>query len=181
MQRRKLHPAFKHGAYCTSSLLPGEDVVVFERLLQDLVKEFAPTGALEEDIVETIARLVWRKRHLETYRSAEIARNRYSIIETEKRLKRRDVPELETMKAAAAQVRTEFGDTYDSVMSGKTPTFDLLLGELAVEERLDALVEKCLKRLALVRAVKSLTLSPSAVVAPRSSPDQDQPRLVHSS
>src|SRR3982074_3627692 len=95
MLRRKLSSALKHGAYCMSSLLPGEDVAAFEKLLQDLVKEFAPTGALEEDIVVTMARHMWRKRHLATYRNAQIARERYSIIEAEKRVRRDDVPELE--------------------------------------------------------------------------------------
>jgi hypothetical protein len=122
MLRRKLSSALKHGAYCTSSLLPGEDVAAFEKLHRDLVKEFAPTGALEEDIVVTMARHVWRKRHLGTYRNAQIARERYSIIEAEKRLRRDDVPELEMSRAAAAQVRNELGDTYDRIMLGETPT-----------------------------------------------------------
>jgi hypothetical protein len=65
MERRRLYPAaLKHGAYCSSSLLDGEDPAAFERLHNDLTEEFQPNGALEKDIVATITRLVWRKRHL---------------------------------------------------------------------------------------------------------------------
>jgi hypothetical protein len=45
-------------------------------------------------------------------------------------------------------------------------TDDRLLAELAVEERLDALIDKCIKRLLMVRGVKSMA------VAPRSEPAQ---------
>jgi hypothetical protein len=43
----------------------------FEKLRQALIAELAPTGALEEDIVANIARLVWRKRNLATLLGAE--------------------------------------------------------------------------------------------------------------
>jgi hypothetical protein len=111
---------------------------------------------------------------LPTFRDAQIARDRYFTIEAEKRLKDENVPELEMSRAAAAQVRKELGDTYDSVKLGKTPTFDHLLNELAVEERLDAMIDKSLKRLMHVRGVKSLVLSPSVAIRAQSSPVIDQ-------
>jgi hypothetical protein len=36
-----------------------------------LTAEFSPVGALEEDIVASSARLIWRKRHLATFKVVE--------------------------------------------------------------------------------------------------------------
>jgi hypothetical protein len=66
------------------SLLPGEDPAEFEKLHKALVAEYAPTGQHEHEIVETIARLMWRKRCLWSYGLAELARKRYSAIELER-------------------------------------------------------------------------------------------------
>jgi hypothetical protein len=52
-----VHPALKHGGYSGIALLPGEDPAAFQQLHSDLIAEFAPDGRLEEDIVESIARL----------------------------------------------------------------------------------------------------------------------------
>ena len=44
--------------------LPGESPADFEKLHKDLISELAPVEALENDIVATIARLLWRKQNL---------------------------------------------------------------------------------------------------------------------
>ena len=51
------HPAIKHGAYSAIAVLPGESRAEFEKLHRDLMAEFTPSGALEDDIVMNIARL----------------------------------------------------------------------------------------------------------------------------
>jgi len=71
---KKRHPALKHGGYSSTAVLPGENPAEFEELHQALIAELAPTGALEEDIVADIARLVWRKQNLATFRRAEDVR-----------------------------------------------------------------------------------------------------------
>ena len=76
----QIHPALKHGGYSGTTLLPGEDRNVFEKLHRDLITEFASGGPMEEDIVATMARLVWRKQNLSTYRLAELAKNRKAAI-----------------------------------------------------------------------------------------------------
>src|SRR5690349_17598853 len=83
-RRTRIHPALKHGGYSGMSLLPGEDPAEFEKQHNDLIDEYGPTGAHEHEIVETMARLMWRKRCLCTYGLAESARKRYSDIELEK-------------------------------------------------------------------------------------------------
>ena len=67
-----MHPALKHGGYAATALLPGENPAAFEKLHHDLIVELAPTGALEDDIVATLARLVWRKQNLATFRVANL-------------------------------------------------------------------------------------------------------------
>lgn len=63
-QFKKRHPALKHGGFSSTAVLPGENPAEFEELHQALIAELAPTGALEENIVADIARLVWRKQNL---------------------------------------------------------------------------------------------------------------------
>ena len=63
-QKKKLHPALKHGGFCATGLLPGEDRAAFERQHKELIAYFGPDGPLEHDAVATIARLLWRKQNL---------------------------------------------------------------------------------------------------------------------
>ncbi len=94
-RRRRIDPALKHGGYSGMSLLPGEDPAEFETLHNELVAEYAPTGQHEHEIVETMARLMWRKRCLWSYGLAEFARKRYSAIKLEQE-KARDTRSHET-------------------------------------------------------------------------------------
>ena len=64
VQVKKLHAAFKHGAFSATAILPGEDPAALKELHQKLIAELAPVGALEDDIVLTITRLVWRKKKI---------------------------------------------------------------------------------------------------------------------
>ena len=41
----------------------------FEKLHRDLIAEFTPNGPFENDIVATVARVLWRKQNLETFHS----------------------------------------------------------------------------------------------------------------
>ena len=68
-RRGSIHPALRHGGYAAMSVLPGEDKAKFEKLHQDLIAEYAPIGASEDDIVATMARLLWRKQNLKTFRN----------------------------------------------------------------------------------------------------------------
>jgi hypothetical protein len=58
VQAKKYHPALKHAGYAATGILPGENPAEFEKLHQDLIAEFGPSGALENDVVATMARLV---------------------------------------------------------------------------------------------------------------------------
>jgi hypothetical protein len=172
----KVHPALKHAGYSATTLLPGEDSAAFEKLHRGLIAEFTPNGALEEDIVADIARLTWRKQNLATFRIAELAKRRRDQIDRERVLEP-DVFDFsdgiepavrrEAYRAAKEQARQELGDTYKLIEIGEPATTDGLMNELDIKERLDGLIDRCLKRLLMVRGVKSLSLAPSSVSTPQ--------------
>ena len=74
--RDRIPPALKHGAYSAMAILPGESQAEFEKLHRDTIAEWTPSGVLENDIVMTITRLLWRKQNLDTLHIAERARRR---------------------------------------------------------------------------------------------------------
>ena len=115
---KKFHAALKHGAFSATTILPGEDPTAFKESHQKIIAELAPVGALEDHIVWTIARLVWRKEHLAPLRIAEFALEHTSRIQAEKfppRLdssaKRREI----AMGAAENQARKDLGANYELV------------------------------------------------------------------
>jgi hypothetical protein len=175
----KTHPALKHAGYSAATILPGEDAAAFDRLHQKLAAEFNPAGPLEESIVADMAHLMWRKQNLATYQIAP------RINEYCKQVALKNVvaeppayslsvpgfdgsPEYqeqlrEATRMAKSQVRQELGEICNLMDIGELATIEGLMNELNVSERLDGLIEKCLKRLLMVRGVKSLSLtSPSA-------------------
>jgi hypothetical protein len=60
------------------------------------------------------------------------------------------------------EVRKELGEDFRFVEIGDTATVERLLSDLDIEERLDALVDKGLKRLLFLRGLKSLQPVPSS-------------------
>ena len=153
---KKFRAALKHGAFSATAILPGEDPAALKELHQKLIAELTPVGALEDHIVWTIARLVWRKEHLGTLRIGELALEHESRIQAQIRLD--EVLEMReaAMQAADDQARKDVGANYELVEIGEVATVDRLLQDLAVEERVDAMIDKCLKRLLFLRGLKSL-------------------------
>jgi hypothetical protein len=187
------HPALKHGGYSVNTILPGEDAAAYEKLHRDLVAELSPKGVLEEDIVAEMARLMWRKQNLATLGRAERARERREAIRSQRakdalaernaansRLSERLRYAVELSPAereAAAQAadelaRAELGDDYELAKIAEIATVDRLMRDLGVRDRLDAMIDRCLKRLLFVRGLKSL---PAASAPPQ--PAQQPPAL----
>jgi hypothetical protein len=152
----------------------------FEKQHRDLIAEFNPNGALENDIVATMARLVWRKKNLGTFRIAELAQARYEQLMQKVPGNRMDydfallgkvVEEVDpavresALRAAEAQAHKELGDAYAFVEDGDLASVDHLMKDLEVQDRLDAMIDKCLKRLLFVRGLKSI--SSASTSAPR--------------
>ena len=70
---RKNEPKFSIG-FVGRSVLPGESQEEFDRLQDELDEQYEPKGPVEEDLVETIANAIWRKRHLSIFHRAFKAR-----------------------------------------------------------------------------------------------------------
>jgi hypothetical protein len=172
----KNHPALKHGGYSTTTILPTESVAEFGKLHKDLISELVPNGALADDIVATITRMVWRKRNLPTFRIAKVARFKYEIImrrEFSRMLPEQTPPrefqggdyseaDAEKLNAIYHVVRKELGDdAYKLATVGETATVDGLMNDLEVRERLNATIERGLKRLLFVKGLESI-LAPSS-------------------
>lgn len=177
-RQNRIHPALKHAGYSSISVLPGENKAEFDKLHQDLVVELAANGALEADIVATIAHLLWRKQNLKTFRISALARGRRDQIRNETiprdvveydfpmlgsvREKKVDPAEREAAtRVAEAQIRTELADTLELMGVGDIATVEHLMNDLEVQDRLDSLIDRCLKRLLFVRGLKSISTSSS--------------------
>jgi hypothetical protein len=163
----RIPSALKHGAYSGVSLLPGEDPAAFEKLISDLIAEYSPNGRHEEDIVSDMAHYIWRKQNLRTYSFAEKARDRFRAISDDAfslstflPSDTRDPEEgCAAEQAAEDQARKELGPAWELVEVGKIATLGHLASELTIVERLDAMIDKCVKRLLLVRGLKSMSLA----------------------
>jgi hypothetical protein len=172
----KNHPALKLGGYSTTTILPTESVSEFEKLHKDLISELVPNGALADDIVATITRMIWRKRNRLTFRIAEVARFKYGIVmrrEFSRMLPEQtpsrefqggDYGEADAQKLNVIDdvARKELGeDAYKLANVGETATVDGLMNDLEVQERLNAAIEKGVKRLLFVKGLESI-LAPSS-------------------
>jgi hypothetical protein len=172
---KRNHPALKHGAYSAIAVLPGESRAAFDKLHRDLIADHAPSWVLEYDTVATLARLLWRKQNLDTLHIAERARNRRSEIINKTVDRTEYVPPLSCveppdpvkqaaqMRAAEEQTPKELGDAHELITIGEAATFDGLTKELDVKERLDACIDRCLKRLLFLKGFKSISGEPASV------------------
>jgi hypothetical protein len=179
---KKPWPALKHGIFSTMAVLPGEDRAAFEKLHKELRMELAPAGALEDEVVANLSRLIWRKRNLGTFRIAGLAKShddhlREEMIPAPSRwtylsqlqpnfVEGADAGEIEVAtQHAENQSRKELGDTYKLVELADLVTLEELSLELDMHERLDAMIDRCLKRLLFVRGIKSIPANASAASA----------------
>ena len=181
---KRSHPALKHGAYSVTGVLPGESQADFEKLHRDLISDHAPAGVHEKYIVLKMAHLIWRDKNLGTLRIVPHVMKRYSAIFQEKLstikekppespfdllAEYRPKPESEeyrqavadSRRAAEEQARKELGDEYELIKIGEAATFDGLIKELEIRERLEAAIARCVKQLLLVRGVKSISVAAS--------------------
>jgi hypothetical protein len=64
--------ALKHGAFSSSAFFPWENRAEFEALHMELIDEWDPCGAFEEEAVFTIASCLWKKRRIREKRQLEV-------------------------------------------------------------------------------------------------------------
>ena len=73
--QRKQPNAYKHGVFSRPAIVPGEDGKEFDTLYSDLVEEWKPSGATEEEAVFSIAKAMWRKRRAQNFIEIQLVRN----------------------------------------------------------------------------------------------------------
>jgi hypothetical protein len=176
---KRVPPALKHGIYSGFGLLPTESRAKFRKFRKQIFAELNLVGRLEEDIGEQIVLLEWRRQNFFTYDLAERARARRSAIETEFVPEVRILPGFalepvpgnptpEELKAAHRRadkrIRAELGAALELVQLGEVATLGHLEKRLAIEDRLDAMIVRLYKKLAHVRAIKSM--APPSLPAP---------------
>ena len=161
VDRVKKPSALRHGSYSTSAVLPGESRAAFERLRQELAAELRPNGAFEDGVVADLARLVWRKENLGIFRTAELAQYQYLYWQGGR--------DPDAADDAAEQTPPEkLGDRYRWAEMKRLSPIGYYAEELRLAERLDGMIDRCLKRLLFVRGLKSMsaTSAPAQVSPP---------------
>ena len=177
----RVPPALKYGIYSGIGLLPTESRAKFRKFKKQRFAELNLVGRLEEDIGEQIVLLEWRRQNFFTYDLAERARARRRAINSKlvPEVRYLDLPLLtcgphpenpsaEDIKAARIradkQARIELGAAIELVEIGEVASFEYLEKRLAILDRLDAMIARLYKKLAYVRAIKSM--APAALPAP---------------
>jgi hypothetical protein len=175
-------PALRHGIYSGIGLLPTESPAKFRKFRKQIFAELNLDGRLEENIGEQIVRLEWRRQNFSTYDLAERARARRSAIRSAMVPEVRyldfpaplrfepdpENPTPEQLRAAHRRadkrIRAELGAALELVELGDVATLGHLEKRLAILDRLDAMIARLYKKLAYVRAIKSM--APPSLPAP---------------
>jgi hypothetical protein len=180
----RIPPALKHGIYSGLDLLPTESRAKFRKFRKQIFAELNLLGQMEQDIGEQIVVLEWRRQHLATYDLAKRARARRSAIHSELVPEVRyldplpllgsepepdpENPTPEEQRAARRRadkrIRAELGAALELLEIGDVATLEYLDKRLAIIDRLDAMITRTYKKLAYVRAIKSM--APVALPAP---------------
>ena len=71
-KRYRKPSALKHGGFSVLELFPWENSGAFESLHRDLIEQYQPRGPLQEDCIQTITSLMWRKGRIRDKRVFDI-------------------------------------------------------------------------------------------------------------
>jgi hypothetical protein len=179
--------AYKHGGFSKTVLFPWEDADEFDDLHRSLQEEWEPSGALEEDAVYTILTCIWRKHRIRDKRNLDTlaALQKQDLKElSEKPLPFFDTKQEKTMYALKHMPRSDGRPRYDGAFSqlvgfssslygrldgqflelsigmlGGELSTDRILEDLTLEERLDAMVDRAMRRLAQMKFMKQISAS----------------------
>jgi hypothetical protein len=129
-----------------------------------------PSGPLELFNVQDLARLIWRRENLSVFQAVKVAREPFVSKESDFPNSSQRVPDLEELRAAESaeivksqesQARKELGDMYELVAAGEIATVPFLEQELELMERLNDMIDSCIKRLLRAKGLKSISVSAS--------------------
>jgi hypothetical protein len=178
---KRIPPALKSGIYSLLTVLPTESRTKFRKFKKQRFAELAITGPLEEDIGDEIVGLEWRRKHLFTLGLAERARILRNSIYSKWLPQQWDFPdlafqpesqkcspeELEALRRRAdREIRSQLGAAIELVELGEIVTYESFEKELALLDRLYAMITRAYKKLSYVRAIKSM--APPSLPVPSS-------------
>jgi hypothetical protein len=177
--------ALKHGAYSESVLLPGEDPREFKILHAELVAEFAPEGRLQQETVATIAALVWRRQNLKNFELAPLvtlvtnAVTNALLDDSQDKKLDAELSELsgiyeseakefeKTVKEAKESATKQKQAELYLLGASKIRALTLLLKECDVQDRIDSMIDRQVRRLCNLKALASVTQAESYPVVAR--------------
>jgi hypothetical protein len=161
---RRPRNAWKHGGYSNLGVLPGESAHVFKRLHQSLIDELEPSGPTECDAVLSLAKCMWRKSRLAIYALIAEPRTKADFVDPLQ-------PAIDAYAAAAkdnpqptppewlVMVKDLSADRDQNLQLGKLGeqiTPEKLIEEIELASRLDARIDRLLKRLFQLKAAKQM-------------------------
>jgi hypothetical protein len=213
MRNKKTKPpnATKHGVFAAVAILPRENPWEFRELHSELIAEWIPDGATEQDAVLSIAKAVWRKRRVQKFLTVQAIKhggdpnhiwynpavglmafanavrgnpeNAIRLAESfldpsrmahfkQEKFARSLFPStsewaeaiLKEIDSLKANMLSDFDTMHLSALyrSAEALSGDLFKQELALDERLDAMIDRAVKRLIQIKAMKQMLGAASA-------------------
>jgi hypothetical protein len=176
---KRIPPALEHGIYSGLGVLPTESRAKFRSFKKQRFADLNISGPLEEDMGDQIVRVEWRLKNLFTYDLAKRAREWKSSIYSKWVPEPWDIAPLPLLmaeqetrspeeiaalrKRAEREIRIKLGSAIELLQVGDI-TYESLEKELAIREKLEVMLTRLYKKLAYVRAIKSM--APAALPAP---------------
>jgi hypothetical protein len=156
--------AWKHGGYSNLGVLPGENAQEFNRLHQSLIDEWEPSGPMECDTVLSFAKCMWRKSRLTIYLQIADARTKADFVDplqpafdafaaASKDDPRPTPPEW---LALAKELSASRDQGQQLAKLGEQITPEKLMEEIELADRLDARIDRLLKRLFQLKTAKQM-------------------------
>jgi hypothetical protein len=178
---RKLPNALRHGAYSVLTVLPGEDAGEFKKLCEKITAQYnVDSDPVLQCELTNLARLLWRRQNLATFDIAAEASRVVDEISADLIPRQRvettefyllgqklvgEPPTVEQTRAGQAKakekIQSELGEYAKLAAMSRDLTFENLHEQLAVMERLDQMIYKCMKRVGFIKTLKSVTASDS--------------------
>lgn len=145
--------ALKHGAFSKTLILPGEDIREFEKLRNGLIKEYRPSGEFEEETIDQIAEAMWIARRMGVYQHVKHLR-----------IKSKRATNLATINDHMKTIGKppysppQVGNETDEALLefGEILSLDYVVKELEVHAKLDARIDRLLKRFFLHRTMTQM-------------------------
>ena len=158
--------AWKHGGYSNLGVLPGESAHEFKRLHQSLIVEWEPSGPTECETVLSLAKCMWRQSRLTIYAQIteacrEPARHMlhdaivaFRAARAAHGPPRPTPPEWEKPATELSANRNQEQQQLATI--SEQVTREKLIEEIDLAGRLDARIDRLLKRLFQLKAAKQM-------------------------